>query len=192
MVRYLASLPAIFLILIAASPAERSISHNRVYRNSEYAIRLEVPARYEVCVSRSGSHPFGFYYNLGGGSCRLNTKSSPVSTVGLYGSYATMGKSSPSDSFPDDCHRRAPSPKIAFGKLSISGHPTQRCAVQHEDGSIDIYLVTQVPDRSASDTLRPPSVSYVAFLSTRAGKLETDLLEFKKLLSTAKIGRVRP
>jgi hypothetical protein len=162
-------------------------------RNEEYGFSVAFPAGLRVCTAVSGDHPHGFFVRLNGdqGECGGAAAKSDVSVIGVYAYYNSTFETSPEEELAGLCRESGNDDKSGKLKsLGFAGRHSARCQVQHADGSIDIYVVTQAgqwPGAQESPELKTPYINYTASLHTTHSRMADDLKTFSGVLKSVRI-----
>jgi hypothetical protein len=157
--------------------------------NEEYRFSVEFPESARVCEATSGSHPHGFYARLNSKDCHSSEPNISVISVNAYNN-ATF-EVSPEQEIDGLCRKeKAGHDSDAFKDITFAGRHSANCRREREDGSIDIYVVTQAgrwPGKHESQEFESPFVNYMASLHTTQAFISGDLTKFRRVLSSIRI-----
>lgn len=173
--------------VIAAAPLwnNPASSATRTFRNDNYLFQITAPAGRRVCIAASGSNAQGLGYNISAPwDCRLNTKKSTISVVGIYANFNTSFKTLRDAIGPCKSPRGIVRPDISR-RLKFRDRPTVQCIRPGKDGSFDLTLYTQGSRWSHQHTA---CIIYDVYLHTSRSRLDRDIVEFEKFLRGIKIG----
>ena len=192
--RSIANGAALLMALCGVSVSSSSASDAPRVRNQEYRFSVEFPVGVRICTAISGEQPHGFFVRLNANQseCVSADKTSIVSVISVSAYSNATFKKSPEAEIAGLCRQSSADDEIdAMKGLSFVGRRSARCQVQHPDGSIDIYVVTQAgqwPGAHESQELNAPYINYTASLHTTQSRMSEDLKVLRKVLNSVHIG----
>ncbi len=167
------------VLLVAATIGE-------VYQNKEFGIVVPIPPNVLFCPTPDTQHDHGPLFLLGTNdtkSCAHPDRNRYISVFAGYNA-ADVTKKLP-DFLKWQCTHVAGGPchPVPSG-LQLAGLPSEAGRVDHNDGWIDIIVVTQAgtPDLTFDPSV--PSINYSIDLHTRPEYFEQDLNIFRTILQT--------
>jgi hypothetical protein len=164
----------------------------RAFRNENMGLSALFPAGSNVCLSRSGDAPRGFYafYGKPQLGCPEGDFESPA-TMGIGSSFNATFIRSLQDLPSGEClPLRGRVAELLPGEpLAIVGHRSLACQEERKGGRLQIRvhaLAGRRPDTLDEDA---PIAIYWAFLATESNRLEHDLAMFQDFLRSLRIGQ---
>jgi hypothetical protein len=154
-----------------------------VYDNKEYGIRTQFPSEHQVCIARSGDHPVGFYIWLDKATECETTESSSTRKISVTANYNSAFEMNA----PACPKGKRWNGLVDNSRLQFPGLPSVHCAIEDDEGIIEILVMTQAghwrtPNLNRNLT-RTPSVQYQAYLRTNSKRVRKDLSAFVNVLS---------
>ena len=164
--------------------------------NLEYKFSVTFPAGETVCPAMSGDHPHGFFVRFGSRSsgCSSPSVDSELSAINVHAYSNATFEQTPREEVSGLCGRGngrdEPAHRASLKALTFGDRLSAACEITRDDGSIDIYVVTQAgkwPQGSESSGPNAPYVNYTASLHTTPKQLARDLLAFRLVLKSIRI-----
>jgi hypothetical protein len=187
--RSLAKLMAVGMILLPTAA-----SSVQPQRNDEFGIEATFPEGGRVCITRSGSHPLGFFAWYGGRPTDCNTTRGDqrASVLAVYAYYNSAFEGPARRLLSEECSTPAARwrGEIDLRGLSFRGFASAACAFRKPDGSIHVEVVAQ-GGQSYADRRIYPRINYTAALITRVDRRARDMAMFRRFLSDIRIAPPR-
>lgn len=164
------------------------------FENADMGLKAVFPEGSQVCLTRSGDAPRGFFasYAAGPAACEEPPRRPPrfITLNSAYNAlaYPTLEAAAP------DCR---PLPDALRGRLGAPlAFPGQRslvCDTTTREGTIEVTVNAMTGRRSddGSPEARAPTTGYFAVFGTTPDHLDEDLARFRRVLATTEITGAR-
>lgn len=163
-------------------------------RNDEFGIEASFPRGGRVCVTRSGSHPLGFFawYGAMPTDCNATRGDLRASVLAVYGYYNSAFEAPARSLLSEECSTPAAGSRreIDLRGLSFRGFASAACAFHKPDGSIQVEVAAQGGQFHADGAVYP-RINYTAVLVTRPSRMAGDLAMFRRFLADLRIAPPR-
>ena len=187
MIRLTRAVVCFALILVLSG---RGRAAPRVYSNSEFGVRLQIPSEASLCPTAKTEHDHGFGILIGSGSTKDCHEDTRHRSIWLFAFYNALDdtKHLPNllrmgcDAAGGPCQ---PSPV----DLRVPGLSSATASVNLDNWTV-IIVATQAGPPNAFDPSQP-SVNYLFSLRTTPEYMDRDVGVFRKVLQTVQLSRAR-
>lgn len=163
------------------------------FRNEEMGIAALFPAGSQVCMSRSGDAPRGFYARYGTdepGCPEREDGDARTTFMGIGSSFNPLFYRTLREAAGEDCQPPGDAVLRRLGRppLAIAGHGSLVCQSMRPNGLIEISVYAMAGRWPDNDPEGVPYAIYWASLGTREDRLEQDVRMFRTFLNRLHIG----
>lgn len=186
----------VLISLVILCSVASAASRKSVYRNEDYGIFLQIPPEAWLCPAGGNGIDHGPALLLGSKNASVcRSYSRQKRWILIFGGFNAAEVSKTLHTFlkwqcanaaldwkePDAVCSPAPD------DLRVNGLPSEAARIDHSNGSIEIFVVTQAgkPDPGFDPSV--PYVNYDLSLSTDAGHLDADLAVFRAVLKAVRL-----
>ncbi len=186
MVRASIAAASFALVVTLLNPANDEL---QIYRNEEFGVTLRVPEGVFLCPTPDDEHDHGPVLLLGTADSNHCQHANDRRNVDIFASFNAIEASKTLDKFlkrqctgvfKGEC---LPAPP----HLGIRGLRCASARVNHANGWIDIFVVTQAGKPDPLFDRSVPLINYNLSLHTKADHLEEDLRVFRRVLETVRL-----
>lgn len=180
------------LLGCSAATSGQGVAYN--FEDFGLNISVEFPAELAVCTARSGGQPQGYFVRFEEGpvDCESTSVDPIIGGIGFLVSSNAAFWQSPEEVADGLCRNSAAASvgAVDLNELTIPGRSTVACAMRRQDGSTDLFVVTQAglwPQSPNSPEPPIPMVNFTAWLHTTDQNVDHDLPTFRSMLSSIDI-----
>lgn len=161
--------------------------------NESYYLAMVFPRGSQVCATRSGDAPHGFFAVYGAPPGCPERPNRPPRFITLYAEYNALFITELSEIVPDGCRPLAGDTRrrLSGPGLSFPGSPSILCETRAASNRFEISVYTLAGPSHDGDGPGAPRIraaTYFMTLGTDAAHFDEDLVHFRAVLASVRIG----